>query len=241
MHLRRCCHATLGLFLVVGCGAAVCIAQAQSSGASATDGVQQVAPRPITETQLRQYFEDSMLLPASQQHIQDGLDQTRTKLPPWFPDSVWQDVKRDVAAVDLVKLLLPLYQQVFTEQDGYAMDLLFEGPTGHEYAQAALQSRLDAIHAGLEGSAAEAAAMRSDSEAKVEALQKQRVAELTPEQRAQLRALGSPSHRTTADGLKLDDQQNAIIQKKMNEVLHATLAAHNEELVAAQRAYQAKH
>lgn len=240
MRLKMGPWVVVGLLFVLSCGGvAQCAAQTQSSSAGA-DNVQ-TARIPITEAQLRQYLNDSMLLPASEQHIQDGLDQTRKTLPPWFPDSVWQDVKRDVAAVDLVKVLLPLYQQYFTEADGYALDLLYQGPTGHEYAQAALQSRLDAVHQGLEGSAAEAAAMQSDNEAKVKELQRKRVAELTPEQLAQVRALGSPSHRTTADGLKLDDQQNALIQKKMNEVLHATLAAHNEELVAAQTAYQAKH
>jgi hypothetical protein len=197
--------------------------------------------RPITELQLRTYLNDSMLLAASQQHIQEGLDQTRKTLPAWFPNAVWNDVKRDVAAVDLPALLLPIYQQHFTEADGFALSLLFEGPAGHAYAEAALQSRLTAMHQGLEGSAAESAAIHSDSQSDVEALRKKRVAELTPEELSALRALGASGHQTRADGLRLDDEQNVVLQKKMNEVMHATLAAHNSELVAAQRAYQAKH
>jgi hypothetical protein len=213
-------------------------AKGQVADGAATTTVER---RPITEQQLRRYLEESMLLGASQQHILEEMEGTRKTLPPWFPDAVWQDVKHNVAAVDLVKVVLPAYQKYFTERDGAAIVLMFEGPTGHEYAEAALQSRLAAVHSGLEGSAADRAAMGSDAEVHVQELAKKRAAELTPEERAEVRALGASGHSSGADSLKLDDEQNVLIQKKMNEVLHATLAAHNAELEAAQRVYQMKH
>jgi hypothetical protein len=119
------------------------------------------------------------------------------------------------------------------------MVLLFEGPTGHAYAQAALDARLDAVHSGLEGSAAEAAAMKSDKEAQAKLLQRKRVSELTPDELQALRA--AEAHRSITEGLKLDDEQNALITAKGNEVLQATLKAHNAELVAAQRKYMQEH
>lgn len=208
-------------------------------------GAQAPTPQPgaarITEAELRAYLNESLLLPASQQHIQDGLDKMRGTLPPWFPDTVWVDVKHDVAAVDLVNLLLPLYQRYFSERDGRALVLVFEGPTGHAYAEAALKARLDAMRGGLEGSAAERAAMNSEEEQKATTLRKQRVSELTPEQLASLRDLGATQQHNLEQGLRLDDEQNVVIQKKLNEVMHATLAAHDTELQKAQRAYGAKH
>ena len=164
----------------------------------------------------------------------------RAKLPPWLPNNVWQDFTKQVAAIEYVKLLLPVYQRHFTEQDGRAISLLFEGPTGQAYAQAALDSRLAAIHQGLEGSAAEKAAMSSDAEAKVQELERKRIAELTPEELAEFRGTQS-AQLSTADGLSIDDEQNNVIRAKVSDIFHTTMAAHNSELQAAQRAYMAKH
>ena len=199
----------------------------------------QAERKPIQEAQLRNYLQDSLLLGASQQHIQEGLAATRKTLPPWFPDKVWSDVQQAIAAVDLPALLLPLYQRYFTEQDGQALELRFSGPTGHAYAQALLDARLAAVHQGLEGSAAEQTADKASSRGEIDRLFAAHVATLSPEERATIQATAA-SH-TKADGYRIDDEQNVILNTKMNQVLHAVLAADDAQLRAAQRAYQAKH
>jgi len=196
--------------------------------------------RPITKTQLEAYFDKSMILVASKRHIQDGLTKTRATLPLWVPAAVWDDVKAQVNAIDYVGVLLPVYQHYFTELDGAALVLMLDGPTGHAYAEASLKSRMAAINQGLEGSAAESAAMSSDLEKETVRLEQKRVAELTPEELASVQAVGA-KRRKIADGLALDDEQNAVINKKVNDVMHATLHAHNTELAKAQQAYEAKN
>lgn len=193
----------------------------------------------MTETQLRTYLDDSLLLVASQQHLQEGLEVTRKTLPAWFPDKVWRDVKQAVAAVDLPKLMLPVYQKYFTEQDGESIILRFTGPTGHAYAEAALRSRLAAVHQGLEGSAADRAAEASASQANVDQLLKAHLATLTPEERAKVQALAVS--RSQEIGFKIDDEQNKLVNAKMNQVMHATFVADDAQLKSAQRAYQGKH
>jgi len=196
---------------------------------------------PITRRQVETYFDKSMILTASKQHIQDGLAKTRTTLPPWIPDSVWQDVKAQVDAIDFVGAVLPVYQRFFTEDDGAALILILEGPTGQAYAQAPMKSRLAAINQGLEGSAAESAAMNSDLEKEAMRLERKRIAELTPQELASFKSIGERRQLKIADGLNLDDEQNAVMQKKVNEVFRATLNAHHDELVKAQRAYETTH
>jgi hypothetical protein len=39
----------------------------------------------------------------------------------------------------------------------------------------------------------------------------------------------------------MNEQQNALLEAKVNDVFQATMKAHNSELVTAQRAYIAKH
>jgi hypothetical protein len=93
---------------------------------------------------------------------------------------------------------------------------------------------------GLQGSAAEAFALKSDLERESNRLAQARLAELTPEQLAMVRAIGEKRNLKLADGLQLDDDQDAVVNKKVNEVMHATLRAHDAELAAAQRAFEAK-
>jgi len=242
-HLMKFKSHLLALVLLLATPMLVSAQSTPSSGPAATpaEGTQTPPEHPITQAQLHAWMQQSLQLDASMQHIQDGLDQTHKTFPPWFPDSVWADVKQKVAQIDLPALALPVYQRYFSEQDGAALLLLYQGPTGQEYARVTLQSRLDAIHQGLEGSAAEAKAMQAEKQTNAEELRRKRIAELTPEERQQLRALESGSHRGAGVWRTLDDDQNVLIQKKANEVLQATLKAHNTELLAAKRAYEAKH
>jgi hypothetical protein len=218
---------------LLGFSLASAAAQAQATAPS-------TEPR-ITREEMQRYMDDSGLLKASMERLLANLEKGRATLPPWFPDSVWKDCMSQVAHLDLVALLLPLYQKYFSEKDGVALDLLFAGPAGHVYAQAELDSRLAAMSSGLEGSAAEAAAMSSDKQKEADKLRNVRLAELTPAELASVRAVGEKQRLTTADGLRLDDEQNLAIQAKCKDRLNTTVKAHHEEMAAAQRAYMAKH
>jgi len=214
---------------------------APESAAAPDKSVSPAPPaRPITQAELQDWMEQSMQLDANRAHIQEGMDQMRKTLPPWVPDSVWADVKKNVANIDLVALALPVYQRYFSQQDGLALVLMYQGPTGQEYARLTLQSRLDALHQGLQGSQAEASAMKTDKAANVEALRRKRVAELTPDELRQVRSLADDSHIMGDVWRHLDDEQDVLLKAKINEVFQATMKAHNAELVAAQRAYAAK-
>src|SRR6185312_16268248 len=170
-------------------------------------------------------------------------DQTRKTLPAWIPDPVWADVKANVAAIDIVGVVLPVYQRYFSQQDGEGMQLMYEGPTGQQYAKLALKSRLDAMNQGLRGSAADVRAMQADEAANLDALLRKRMTELTPDELARYHSFDDHANRSLGGDIwrQLDDQQDVLIRTKVNQVFQATMKAHNAELVAAQQAYLAKH
>lgn len=216
----------------------------QAASQSGVDTSKNAPPeRPITKDQLQQWMELTTQLETNRTRLQAGLDKIRNTVPPWIPDSVWNDFKANVAQIDFVAVLLPVYQQFFSQQDGAAMLLMVEGPTGHEYARLMLQSRVNAMNHGLQGSAAEAQAMQADKAANLDELRRKRLAELTPDEVAQVHALDDHTKRTAGGDVwrQLDDQQDVVMRAKINEVFQTTMKAHNDELVAAQRAYLAQH
>jgi hypothetical protein len=132
---------------------------------------------PISKEQLQQWMEEAAQLDTMREQMQTSLDKMRDRVPSWVPDSVWADFKSNFAHIDFAAVLLPAYQRYFSDQDGAAMLLMLQGPTGQEYARLTHQIRLDAMRQGLSPSAAEAKAMQDD---KAEELRHKRFAELTP-------------------------------------------------------------
>jgi hypothetical protein len=210
-------------------------------GQAPPDATASAASRPITEAQLRTYMEESMLLQALETQIQGQVDQIRKTSMPWFPDATWQIVKDNLAAIDLVKAVLPVYQKYYTEQDGNALSLLYEGPTGHAFAVASVAAGAQASHGGLDGSDAARAAALPNYLGSARELGRKRQAELTPEQIAAVRQMQMNTAVTTLEGLRIDEGQNQVLEKTINDVLHKTMALHRKELMAARSAYNAKH
>jgi hypothetical protein len=195
-----------------------------AAGQTASDANIAAAQRPITEAQLRMYLEESMLLQITQAQIQSGLDQNHQTMTPWIPEKIWQLVKDKTAAIDLVKVLLPVYQKYYTEDDGNAISLMFDGPTGHALAVAASPpGTVPADNAEPVGNPAE--------------LSRKRTAELTPEQLAALQRMRAATRVKTLDGFKIEEDQNEALGKMMDAVSHTVLIAHQRELAAARQAY----
>ncbi len=196
------------------------------------------SPPPITEAQLRTYMEESLLLPETQAHLQAELYEAHKQSLPWVPDSVWRIVKERSSAIDLVKMLLPVYQKYFTEEEGTTMSLMFEGETGKAYAAAIKQVNEAAIKSAASYASAPAP---SEPLPNVGELMRKRLAELTPEQLAAMKRMQADTAVKTLDNYKLEKDQNATLGKTIEDVIRTTLKEHEKELIAARRAYYSKH
>jgi hypothetical protein len=189
---------------------------------------------PISKAQLEKLLvltQDSDEQTAAFTHLQ--LEQKRATLPVWFPKAVWHDVERKVEAVHYADVVLPVYQKYMTSEQADAEMLLYGGSTGQKIASV-ISSRSQAVgQAGYRGSAGdEEVSRRYKGDTSFQALMTQRFSELTAEERVRVQA-ALPALRAASP--KIDDETHEAYKKRTNEVVQATIAAHQAEIVKAQQ------
>ncbi len=220
--------------LSIACGN---IAAAQSASPSPASP-QSSAPAvpldpPVTHTILEAYLKAAGTLEGNKVLAKTQLDTSRKKLPPWFPQSVWNEVERKVLSVDLVDVYLPVYQKYVNADTISTLTLLYEGPTGEELSRVSTQRMMDAIQKGSTGFAADNHAADSMTANGEDTLYAKRIKELTPEQRSRF-VKAEAAYKAVLQ--PLDNEQNAAFANKVDEIWHATVKEHNAEIAAAQNA-----
>jgi hypothetical protein len=228
MSFLRCSACTLLPF-------ALSIAAAQLTSAQSTPSVNVPPEHPITVEQLQTLLQELKMIDATRKLTMEELERQRNSLPPWFPQDVWDSVEKKVMAIDIVKVQLPIYQRSFSQDNADAMILLFQGPLGQQLATNYLAQRVAIAHTGAQGAEADKEAIQNATANK--ALGTQRLNELSPVDRqrilqAQQVMNGIWQSQSNDLASSYDDLVNGVVQKE--------IAAHNQELAAAQQSYSRK-
>ncbi len=99
------------LFLVVA-QPNVLIAQEPSVSATTSQELDSKPPdHPVTEEQLRTYFAVCHVSAVSRRLTHEKLESQRQQLPPWYPQSVWDEIEDAVDKIDMPMLALPIYRK----------------------------------------------------------------------------------------------------------------------------------
>lgn len=66
---------------------------------------------------MRTYFGVCRVSAVSRQLTHEKLEAQRQQLPPWCPQSVWDEIEDAVDKIDMPKLTLPICQKYISETD----------------------------------------------------------------------------------------------------------------------------
>src|ERR1700722_11415831 len=144
----------------------------------------QPAGSPITHAQLAEDRQAAGTLGGAKSATTNQLAESRKKIPTWFPPNVWAAFERKVTAIDMAEVYLPVYRKYLTAETLNGLILVYQGPTGQEFARVSTQRVIDAIQQGSVGHAADTNAANAMDANGESALLTKRIKELTPEQHA---------------------------------------------------------
>jgi hypothetical protein len=207
------------------------------SQTSSMPDVKQTAPvaapeHPITIEQLRILLRLTHTIEPMRQLTMEEAERQRKTLPPWFPSSVWDAVEKKILAIDIPQSELTIYQRYFSQDNADALILAFQGPIGEQLPIHFMQRDVSAVHPGTSGAATTARAMEETSHSGDVDLGAKRMNELSPIDRERvlsaIQVVGNV-WKPISDELTApyDDLVNGVVQKE--------IAAHSQEIQAAQR------
>jgi len=198
--------------------------------------VQAPPEHPITLDQLRTLLDELHIIEATQNLTMKAAENQRKTLPVWFPQNVWDEIEKKMMAVDIAKFQLPMYQRLFSQDNADALILYFRGPEGEQLAADFLARRVAVSQTGARGSEADTMAMQQASQSQ-HGLGAKRLNELSPADRERVII----AQKSLASGWKpLSDELSHEYNNFMNDLVQKEIAAHNEEIVAAQQVYLRK-
>src|SRR5690242_10650437 len=148
--IMNCAKWLACLFILVVAQSSVLIAQEPNVSATTSQELGSKPPdHPVTEDQLRTYFAVCHVSAVSRQLTHEKLESQRQRLPPWYPQSVWDEIEDAVDKIDMPMLALPIYRKYMSEADAKMLIELFASPQGQELVRKFLEATVQAQHAGL--------------------------------------------------------------------------------------------
>jgi len=197
---------------------------------------------PVTEEQLRTYFAVCHVSAVSRKLTHEKLEAQRQQLPPWYPQSVWDEIEDAVDKIDMPMLALPIYRKYMSEADAKMMIQLFASPQGQELVRKFLEATVQAQHAGLTPMQA-----RDRAVAMVSGEENDRVLKvynsMTPEQRrgAELFSQSSDYRRIQLLLKRIAVEFEQATIAKQTDLATAIALKHQAEMTEAKRLYDANH
>ena len=111
-----------------------------SSGQTATQSSAEVASavplHPATPEQVREYFQLVHLDKSVHGAMEQMLKASRATAPPYFPDSVWEDMSKTFASYDLLSEMVPIYQRHISQEDMAAILTFYRTDSGKRLLEA---------------------------------------------------------------------------------------------------------
>ena len=196
---------------------------------------------PVTEERLRTYFAVCHVYPVSRQLTHEKLEAQRQQLPPWYPQSVWDEIEDAIDKIDMPMLALPIYRKYMSETDAKMMIELFASPQGQELVRKFLEATVQAQHSGLTPMQA-----RDRASAMVSREENDRVLKvynnMTPEQRrgAELFSQSSDYQRIQLLLKRIAVEFEQATITKQTDLAKAIALKHQAEMTEAKKLYDAR-
>lgn len=210
---------------------------AQSPPATAAPSSFPSPQHPITLEQLRTFSGEIHSIEPTRELTLEAAEQQRKTLPPWFPASVWDEIEKKMATVDIAKVQLPVYQRYLSAENADAMILFYSGPLGERLGTRFVQREAASAEAGTSGAATTSNAVDQTRHSDDVALAAKRLNELSPEDQARFLAA---RQAVMASWKTISDELAATYDKFMNDFVQTEINNHHQELAAAQTAYLKK-
>jgi hypothetical protein len=221
----------------------VLIAQEPNVSATTSQELGSKPPdHPVTEEQLRTYFAVCHVSAVSRQLTHEKLESQRQQLPPWYPQSVWDEIEDAVDKIDMPMLALPIYRKYMSEADAKMLIELFASPVGQELVRKFLEATVQAQHAGLTPMQA-----RDRAAAMVSGEENDRVLKvyngMTPDQRrgAELFSQSSDYRRIQLVLKRIAEEFEQATIEKQTDLAKSIALKHQAEVTEAKRLYDARH
>ena len=92
----------------------------------------QIAPpaHPATEDQIREYMQLSGALPITRQLMDKMVHAMQLTAAPYYPASMWDDMRAEFAKLDIISAYVPLYQRYFSQEDMQKVLDFYRSPAG---------------------------------------------------------------------------------------------------------------
>jgi hypothetical protein len=120
----------LAVLLFVALPASPCAAQTQPQ-ADASAGAPRTAPEhPATSDQVREYFKLVRLDQTVHNIMEQMLKAAQATSAPYYPQSVWDDMRTTFGNYDLMTDMVPIYQRHISQEDMSAILSFYHSPSG---------------------------------------------------------------------------------------------------------------
>ncbi len=204
-------------------------------GASADPSIA-LAPR-MRLDQVREIFNTLQLQEATERMAKKVTLLQKQKMPPWWPASLFAQMEEAAAQVDPAPIDLPFYQQCYSEQDGRLLVDIFNTPEGRAWGRYAIGFSLDEQEQGVAAPNAVSDAARNKPVFTGELLK-----QLNEQDREYAREAFNPQRvaATRACMAGVSEKAIAAVQAVQLDAMSKVIAAHQQEIEAAQAEYQAQ-
>jgi hypothetical protein len=200
----------------------------------------------LTAEGLRAWLQSGGAFDSMHRQIHEQMQQQKVKLPPWWPDDVFQQEEDAVLNVDFVDAALPFYQACLSDSQARLLAKISATDAGKQVSHTALQTHSQAAEHGSSAVEAQAAGEDAAGHAAESITAKQRdqmVASLTPAERALAAKEFAPeklaSLRQCTDHAYA--QTIGVLGSRQQAAVHAVIEANRPKLVEAKTQWAKDH
>lgn len=210
--------------------------------AQPTSDSQTIKPpeHPVTEEQLRTFFELTHSLSGHRERIHEQLKVLQKRLPEWYPQSVWDEIASSVEDIDVIAVALPVYQRYISEDDEKYLNRFLATPLGQKVAQAVMAKHEQVQRMGTDSEAAHDKAIAElvrDGGAEVE----RSLSGMSPTELQEARSLIAHWKQMQPVLRQIQGEVSQALAAKQVELARTIKAKHRAELIEAERSYEANH
>jgi len=195
---------------------------------------------PITEEQLRTYYNVCHIPSLSRQLTHEKMEAQRKQLPDWYPRSVWDEIEEAIDNIDLPKIALPVYQKYVSEDDAEWLIRFTATPQGQKLLQSILTKDTQAQHAGEAPLSARELALAKLARNEGEEVERI-VSGMSPKDLRDLESRSAHLRQMQPVLAQMRKETGQATMDKQVELMKAIVAKYQPELAQAKHSYEANH
>jgi hypothetical protein len=225
-----------GKFFLCGWVAVMCFGF--SAVAQSGNSAKAQPEHPITEKQMRTYFEVCRVTVVSRELTHEKADVQRKQLPPWYPQSVWDEIEAAIDGIDLPAVALPIYRKYLGEEDADRLIRFFRTKPGQQIIATFVEQEITAQHAGISPTESHKLALAYLLDDKNGGAHKI-VGEMTPSQRVEAESLSRKYQQMQPTMAQIQKEYSQALVAKQTELVNSILAKRQPALANAKQKYDA--